>query len=145
MSYHEEIYRCNIADTYSSIMVLPRANLVAHSEPGTPISYSRLALPRLVSEIFASDTQTYRGTDNTYRYYSCPHYGGPTNELSDVSSCRQCVQQDGSGGAEVEHPTRFRYILMTSTFYLFNYVFVYVFIEHPTRSGRGVDPGLIRG
>jgi len=41
---------------------LPVANLMADSESGTPISYSRLivatALTHLVSEVFTYDTQT---------------------------------------------------------------------------------------
>jgi len=44
--------------------VLPVAKMMADSEPETPISYCRfIALSRIVSEIFACDTQTDRQTD----------------------------------------------------------------------------------
>jgi len=52
----------------------------ADSESGSPISYSSfrltIRLSRLVSEMFACDTQTDGQPDNMDHYYSC---GGPAN------------------------------------------------------------------
>jgi len=62
---------------------LPIANLTEDSESESLGSYSDFLVgitiaSRLVSEIFACDTQTDRGTDrqtynNVYCYKSCPH------------------------------------------------------------------------
>jgi len=52
----------------------------ADSESGSPVSYSSfrltIGLSRLVSEMFARETQTDGQPDNTDHYYSC---GGPAN------------------------------------------------------------------
>jgi len=70
----------NAEDLQNGGTVLPVANLMADSESWILISYSRLiviiALPRLISEIFACDAQTDGQTDNADRYYSCPPHSG---------------------------------------------------------------------
>jgi len=69
---------CRPGNTQNGGTVLSTANLMADSEPGSPISSSRfLVTIRLVSEILAFNRQT----DSADHYYSWPpHCGGPANK-----------------------------------------------------------------
>jgi len=86
--------KCQLGNTQDGRTVLPIANLMADSESGSPVSYSRflvtICLSGLVSEIFACCSQTDGRTTRTITIGNLRIVAGQLKIIDAESSFLEC-------------------------------------------------------